>query len=156
MPKRHARPADLLRNALARVSWDGITIPRVTVVGPLLRSTEVVEFREGGAAGTVQTMPGKHLWAPFVIRRTVSNDTAFEDWANLLTNPGSGPATFRKRVRVELYTPAGRVVRAYTLFRCWVQSYEALPTRVNGRQEQLIETLRLNYDGWERDTSIVA
>jgi phage tail-like protein len=103
----------------------------------------------------VQTVPGKNTWTPFVIRRAVSNDNAFENWATLLTNPGPGVGNYRKTVRVELFTPTGRVVRAYTLHRCWVQSYEALPTRVNGRQSVLIETLTLNYEGWERDTTIV-
>jgi phage tail-like protein len=155
MPKRHSRPSDLYRNAHTRVIWDGITISRVTVVGPLHRSTEVVEFREGGDASTVKTSPGKNTWAPFVIRRVVSNDNEFENWANLTTVPGPGLGNFRKTIRVELFIPAGRVVRAYTLHRCWVQSYEAMPTRVNGRRELLFETLTLRYDGWDRDTTIV-
>lgn len=154
MPKRHRRPPDPLRNALARVVWDGLTIPRVTVVGPLLRTTEVIEFRDGGSPGTVQHLPGKSAWTPLVIRRPVTSDTAFESWANLLTQSGTGVSNIRKTVRIELYTPAGRVVRAYTLHRCWVQSYEALPILVNGRESQTIETLTLHYDGWERDTTI--
>jgi len=156
MPRRNRRHGDPYRGFTIRVKWDSATIPGVTSVGPLHRSAEVTEFREGGDAGAVHSLPGRTTWAPFVLRRLVSNNHAFEQWANLLSTQGQNLASFRKDVRLELYTAEGHLARAYTLHKCWVQAYEALSTLNVEARHSVMETLTLHYERWERDTSIPA
>jgi phage tail-like protein len=156
MPRRNRRHGDPYRGFTIRVKWDGATIPGITSVGPLLRTVEVTEFREGGSAGAVLSLPGRTTLASFVLRRPLSNNHAFEQWANLPSTQGQNLAPFRKDVRLELHTAQGHIARAYTLHKCWVQAYEALPTLNVEARHSVMETLTLHFEGWERDTTIPA
>jgi len=156
MPGRDRSHGDSSRGFTIRVKWDGATIPGITSIGPLLRTVEVTEFREGGSGGAVVSLPGRTTWVPVVLRRPISANHAFEQWANLLTTQGQTLAPFRKDVRLELHTAQGRIARAYTLHKCWVQAYEALPTMSAKARHPVMETLTLHYEGWERDATIPA
>jgi phage tail-like protein len=67
------------------------------------------------------------------LERGVTQDTAFEDWANKVWQLGAGLgsevalADFRKDALLELMNEAGQVVLAYKIYRCWVSEYVALP-----------------------------
>ena len=156
MPGRNRRYGDPYRGYTIRVKWDGATIPGITSVGPLFRTVEVVEHRQAEEPDVVRASPGLTTWVPVVLRRPISSNHAFEQWANLLISAGGPLVSFRKDVRLEIHTAQGQIARAYTLHRCWVQAYEALPT-VNPRERHpLMETLTLRYEWWERDTTIPA
>jgi phage tail-like protein len=160
MPRRHRSPSrsDPYRRFTLRIQWDGHAIPGITFLSPLLRSTEATEYREGGSGGVVHSVPGRTTWAPIVLRRPVSTDHAFEQWANQVSSPAPapGPAGFRKNIRVEILTGSGHVAVAYDVYRCWVSAYEALPTLDVDARERPVETLTLQHEGWQRDPSIPA
>jgi phage tail-like protein len=62
---------------------------------------------------------------------------------------------FRKNIYVELYNEAGQLVRAYKVFRCWPSEYQPLSQLDANIAAVLVESLTLQNEGWERDTSVV-
>lgn len=149
---------DPYKIAKFRVKWDGRYIPAITRVGPLLRSTMAVEWREGGAPSSSHVVPGQTGFEPVRIERGLSHDTSFEDWANMVFHPEGDAAmslkNYRKDVVIELLNQQGSVVLAYILRRCWVAEYQALPELDAGANCIAIEAIVLEHEGWERDTSV--
>jgi phage tail-like protein len=59
-PKRKKpQRSDPYRNYTFRVKWDGQVVAGVSRVSALKRTTEIVEYREGGDAGATHKMPGR-------------------------------------------------------------------------------------------------
>ncbi len=152
---------DPYKNFKFRLKWDGQYVAGVSKVSPLVRRTEVIVHREGGDPSTSHKSPGETQFEPITLERGVTHDTAFEDWANLVWRLGGGLgsemslASFRKDVVLEVYNEAGQLVLAYKIFRAWVSEYEALPDLDANGSATLIEHIRLENEGWERDTSVV-
>ena len=152
---------DPYKNFKFRVKWDGKYVAGVSYVSALVRTTEVVEHREGGDPSTSRKSPGLTQYEPITLARGVSHDTAFEEWANLVWRLGAGAGTevglkdFRKDIVIEFYNEAGQLALAYKVYRCWVSEYQALPALDANSSEVAIQSIRLENEGWERDTSIV-
>jgi phage tail-like protein len=127
----------------------------------LKRTTEVIEAREGSDPTTTRRLPGRTRYEAITLERGVSHDTEFEQWANEVASGGSAPAGgaakgFRKDVVIELYNGAGKLELAYTVFRCWVSEYQALPELDANSNAVVIEHIRLENEGWERDATVAA
>lgn len=156
-PQRH----DPYKAFKFRVKWDGRTVAGVSRVSALTRTTDVVEHREGGDPSTVRRSPGQTRFEPVTLERGVTHDTAFEAWANKVwsINAGLGAEAslkdFRKDVLIELLNEAGQLVIAYKLFRCWPSAFTALPDLDSAGDMVAIQSLVLQNEGWERDTSVV-
>ena len=150
---------DPYKNFKFRVKWDGRVVAGISRISPLRRSTEAIEHREGGDPGTSRRSPGRTSYEPITLERGVTHDSAFEDWANLTTKPNAATetalASFRKNITIELYNEAGQMVLAYKVFRCWVSEYQALPSLDADHSETAIQSITLQNEGWERDTSVV-
>lgn len=73
---------DPYKNFKFRVKWAGNYVAGISRVTGLLRTTEVVEHREGGDPSTTRKSPGITKFAPITLGRGVTHDSAFEDWAN--------------------------------------------------------------------------
>jgi phage tail-like protein len=92
--------------------------------------------------------------------RGVTHDTAFEDWANKVWRLGAalgaevGLADFRKDITIEVYNEAGQLTLAYQVHRCWVSQYQALPELDANSNAVMIQHIRLENEGWERDTTV--
>ncbi len=152
---------DPYKNFKFRVKWDGRYIAAVSRVTGLIRTTEVVEHREGGDPSTSRKSPGQSEFEPITLERGLTQDSAFEDWANLVWRLGAASGSesalneFRKDISIELYNEAGQLVRAYKVYRCWPSEYRALPDLDSGANAVAIEHIKLENEGWERDTSVV-
>jgi phage tail-like protein len=151
---------DPYKNYKFRVKWDGRYVAGVSKVSALKRSTEVVEHREGGDPSTKRKSPGQTKYEAVTIERGVTHDPEFENWANKVWNFGAGLgaetslADFRKDVILEMMNEAGQVVLSYKIFRCWVSEYQAVPELDASANAVAIQTLKLENEGWERDTSV--
>ena len=151
---------DPYKNFKFRVRWDGKFVAGISKVGALKRSTEVVEHREGGDPSTSHKSPGPTRYEPITLERGVTHDTAFEDWANLVWKLGAGLGAevalkeFRKDIIIEFYNEAGQLVLAYKVYRCWVSEYQALPDLDADANAVAIQHIKLENEGWERDTSV--
>ena len=156
----NAQRFDPYKNFKFRVKWDGRYVAGVSKVGPLKRSTEVVEHREGGDPSTARKSPGRSKYEAITLERGVTHDAEFEKWANKVWNYGSGLGAevslkdFRKDVIIDMYNEAGQLVLAYKVYRCWVSDYQALPDLDANANAVAIQTIKLENEGWERDTSV--
>jgi phage tail-like protein len=151
---------DPYKNFKFRVKWDGRYVAGVSHVSPLRRATEVVEHREGGDPNASRRSPGRTDYSPITLRRGVTHDTAFEEWADQVWRLGADPGResalgdFRKDILIEVYNEAGQLVLAYAVRRCWVSEYQVLPDLNADGNEVLIESITLQNEGWERDRSV--
>jgi phage tail-like protein len=152
---------DPYKNFKFRVKWDGRYVAGVSKVSALKRTTEVVEHREGGDPSTGHKSPGRSKYEAVTLERGVTHDDEFEKWAQLVWNTRAGLGAesmlkdFRKDVIIELCNEAGQVVIAYKVFRCWVSEYEAMPGLDANANAVAIQQLKLENEGWERDTEVV-
>ena len=162
MPEFTVNPArvDPYKNYKFRVKWDGRYVAGISRVSALVRSTEVVEHREGGDPSTSHKSPGLTRYEPITLERGVTHDTAFEDWANLVWKLGAGLGAevalkeFRRDIIIEFYNEAGQLVLAYKVYRCWVSEYQALPQLDADANAVAIQHIKLENEGWERDTNV--
>jgi phage tail-like protein len=151
---------DPYKNFKFRVKWDGRYVAGVSKVGALKRSTEVVEHREGGDPSTSRKSPGRTKYEAVTLERGVTHDKEFEQWANKVWNFGAGLGAevslkdFRKDILIELYNEAGQLVATYKLFRCWVSEYQAQADLDANANAVLIQSLKLENEGWERDVDV--
>jgi phage tail-like protein len=72
---------------------------------------------------------------------------------NFQGDAASSLATFRKDITIEVYNTQGAKVLAYNVFRCWVSEYQALPQLDASGNAVMITTIKLENEGWVRDSS---
>jgi phage tail-like protein len=138
------------------VKFDGKTpVPGILRVSPLRRVTAAVAERAGGDAPHDTLTPGTTRWEPIVLERGRSPDTAFEDWANLVAGEGEmSLKNYRKSIRLELLDEQGRVAMAFTIHHAWPSEYVALGQLDSEGETVALESLTLEYEGWERDLAV--
>lgn len=162
MPQFTVNPhrLDPYKNFKFRVKWDGKYVAGISKIGPLVKTTQVVTHREGGDAGNLRKSPGQTDFAPIIIERGVTHDPEFEEWANKVFQLGAGNGTevslkdFRKDLIIELFNEAGQLAIAYKVYRCWISEFQALPELDASGNAVLIQYLKIENEGWERDTDI--
>ena len=151
---------DPYKNFKFRVKWDGKYVAGISKVGALKRTTEVVKHREGGDPSSTRKSPGKTEYEAITLERGVTHDPEFEQWAKKVWNVAGGLgaevslADFRKDLLIEVYNEAGQVVITYKVFRCWVSEYQAQADLDASGNATLIQTIKLENEGWERDASV--
>jgi len=151
---------DPYKNFKFRVKWDGKYVAGISKVGSLTRTTEVVKHREGGDPSTTRKSPGKSDFNAIQLERGVTHDKEFELWANKVWRVGAGLgaevslADFRKDLVIEVYNEAGQLALAYKVYRCWVSELQAQPDLDANANAVAIQHIKLENEGWERDTSV--
>ena len=112
--------------------------------------------REGGDPSHERKSPGKTKFDAVTLERGVTHDLAFEQWANLVHSLEAPISlkNFRKDIVVDVFNEADQKVLSYKIFRCWPSEYQALPALDAGTAGVAIQTLKLELEGWERDTSV--
>ena len=154
------RRFDPYKNFKFRVKWDGRYVAGISKVSALKRTTEVVKHREGGDPSSSRKSPGRTEYDPITLERGVTHDPEFEKWANKVWNFGSALgrgvslADFRKDVILEIYNEAGQLAFAYKIFRCWVSEWQATADLDANANVVLIQHIKLENEGWERDTAV--
>ncbi len=150
---------DPYKNFKFRVKWDGQYVAGVSKVGGLKRTTEVVKHREGGDPSSSRKSPGRTEYDAITLERGVTHDPAFEAWASKVWSLGAGLGAevslkdFRKDLIIEVYNEAGQTALAYKVYRCWVSEFQALPDLDANANAVAIQHIKLENEGWERDTS---
>ena len=59
-----------------------------------------------------------------------------------------------KDIIIEIYNEAGQLALAYKVFRCWVSEYQATPDLDSNANAMAIQHIKLENEGWERDTDV--
>jgi phage tail-like protein len=151
---------DPYKNFKFRVKWDGRYVAGVSKVGPLKRTTEVVKHRDGGDPSSSRKSPGRSEFEAITLERGVTHDKDFEQWANKVWNFGSGLGAeaslkdLRKDIIIDVYNESGQLALAYKVYRCWVSEFQAQADLDANANAVLIQTLKLDNEGWERDYEV--
>lgn len=128
----------------------------VSKVSMLKRTTEVVKHRNGGDHSSSRKSPGRTEYDPVTLERGVTHDLAFEQWANKVWNYDAGLGKevslkdFRKDLTLEVYNEAGQLAISYTIYRCWVSEYQAVPDLDANANVIAIQHIKLENEGWVR------
>ncbi len=156
----NAQRFDPYKNFKFRVKWDGRYVAGVSKVSALKRTTEVVKHREGGDPSTSRKSPGRSEFDAITMERGVTHDPEFEAWAAKVWQIGAGLGSevslkdFRKDVIIDFYNEAGQLAISYKVYRAWVSEYQALPDLDANANAVAIQHIKLENEGWERDTSV--
>jgi phage tail-like protein len=149
---------DPYRNFQFKIKWDNQYVAGLNKCSALRRTTEMTEWREAGDPTSSRKLPGKTTYEAITLEAGVTHDTTFEAWANLVNNFQGDPVislrNFRKDMTIDVFNLAGQKVLAYNVYRCWVSEYQALPELDAAGNAVMIQTIKLENEGWERDTSV--
>jgi phage tail-like protein len=150
---------DPYKNFKFTVVWDKVVVAGVSKVSALKRTTEVVSHRSGGDISTPRHQPAASKFEPVTLERGITFATEFRDWANLVYSAegdgGVSLAKFRKDVTINLHNLQGTIVKSYTLHRCWVSEYVALPELDANANAVAFEHIVLQNEGYEHDAGVV-
>jgi phage tail-like protein len=142
------------------VYFGGSTSPvaAVSKVTGLKRSSDPIEYKQGGDP-IIRKGLGRTKYDPVTLERGITHDPDFETWANAAQvldkgSPSTSLKNLRKEVRIDLLNEDGQPVYRYIVHRCWVSEYQALPDLDAGANAIAIEHIKLENEGWERDTSV--
>jgi phage tail-like protein len=148
---------DPYRNFKFRIKWDGQYVAALQKCSALKKTTEVVDWREAGDPHPYK-LPGKTSFDAITLEAGVTHDTAFEAWANKVNNYAGDAAMslkdFRKDVIIDVFNLQGSPVMSYKVYRCWVSEYQALPELDASGNAVMIQTIKLENEGWERDPAV--
>ncbi|MFC4527103.1 phage tail protein [Dyella halodurans] len=151
---------DPYKNFKFRLKWGGRYVAGVSKVSALKRTTEVVKHRNGGDPSTSRKSPGRNEFEAITLERGVTHDPDFEAWAAKVWQVGAtlgsevSLADFRKDVILDFYNEAGQLAISYKIYRAWVSEYQALPDLDANANAVAIQHIKLENEGWERDTSV--
>lgn len=149
---------DPYRNFKFKVQWDGHYVAGLNKCSAVKWTVESVDWRVGGDPSSSRKLPGKTTFDPITLEQGVTHDPMFEEWAKLVYNFEGDAAmslkNFRKDITIEVYNLQGSLVLAYNVFRCWVSEFQALPELDAAGNAVMIQTLKLENEGWERETSV--
>jgi phage tail-like protein len=133
-------------------------VAAVSKVGALKRSSDVIEYKQGGDA-LIRKGLGRTKYDPITLERGLTHDLDFATWANAAQILDKGAASqslknLRKEVRIDLLNEEGQPVYRFMVHRCWVSEYQALPDLDAGANAVAIEHIKLENEGWEFDPSL--
>jgi phage tail-like protein len=137
---------------------DTTPVAGVSKVGGLKRSSDPIEYKEGGDAIILKGL-GRTKYDAITLERGVTHDSSFQDWADapqVLDKgaPKQSLKNLRRDIRIELLNEAGQAVHRYIVHRCWVSEYQALPDLDAGGNAVALEHIKLENEGWEKDLSL--
>jgi phage tail-like protein len=151
---------DPYKNFKFRIKWDGQYVAGLSKMSALKRTTEPIKHREGGDPSSSRKSPGRTEYEPITLERGVTHDLEFEKWATKVWNFGAGLGSevslkdFRKPITIEVFNEAGQLAIAYSVYRCWVSEYQALPDFDSNGNAIAIQHIKIENEGWERDEGV--
>ena len=165
----NAQRFDPYKNFKFRIKFGIATdyVAGVSKMSALKRTTEAVKHREGGDPSTSRKSPGRTEYEPITLERGLTQDVAFEQWANKVWHIGAPPPTaaaggaevsladFRKNLVIDVFNEGGQRVLSYMVYRAWVSEFQALPEMDANANAVAIETIKLENEGWERDLGAI-
>ncbi len=175
---------DPLLNFKFRLSWtispkitpgaeggDTVVVAFVSKIGALTRTTEVVDWREGGSPQVARKILGQVSYGDITLERGLIINTEFEKWANKVwfyensgkTAPALGPkmaevslADFRKDLTIDLCNQAGQIMKQWMVFNCWPSEYQGMPELDGSGNDVALETMTIVNEGWQRNDAFKA
>ena len=133
-------------------------VAAVSKISAVKRSSDVIEYKEGGNA-IIRKGLGRTKYEAITMERGVSQDKDFANWANAAQvldkgSPSQSLANLRKELRIELLNEEGQPALRFIVHRAWVSEYQALPDLDAGQNSVAIEHIKVENEGWEQDLSL--
>jgi phage tail-like protein len=133
-------------------------VAAVSKVGAIKRSSDVIEYKEGGNAVILKGL-GRTKYEPITLERGVTQDKDFITFANYAQvldqgAPTTSLANLRKEISIVLLNEAAQPVLRYSVHRCWVSEFQALPDLDASANAIAIEHIKLENEGWEQDLTL--
>jgi len=133
-------------------------VAAVSKVGAIKRSSDVIEYKEGGNAIILKGL-GRTKYDPITLERGVTQDPDFINFANYAQvlnqgAPSTSLAKLRQEIAITLLNEEAQPVIRYLVHRCWVSEFQALPDLDAGANAIAIEHIKLENEGWERDPTL--
>ncbi|SNX70233.1 phage tail-like protein [Cereibacter ovatus] len=154
----NAHRIDPYKNFRFRVTWDGRTVAALSKMSAIKKATEAIEWRAAADAGVVRKLPGRTKFEPVTFEAGLTHDRQFLEWAQEVNNPQGEAANsllrYRKSVRVQVLNMQGTPVMAFNLLRAWVSEFQALPEMDANANAIAIQTLKVEYEGFELDEAV--
>ena len=130
---------------------DGITFLRVSKLGGLKRTTEVVSHRSGGENSFEYKSPGRSSYEALSMERGITHDTEFERWASMVHSYDGDPTmdlvNYKQDLSLEVLNERGQIALRYFLFDCWVSEFTASPDLDAGAIAVAVVSLALRVGG---------
>lgn len=127
----NAKRFDPYKSFKFRVKWEGRYVAGVSNVSALKR--------------TGRRSSGRSKYDAVTLERGVTHDAEFEKWASKVKG-------LRKDIILEVFNEAGQLAISYKVYRCWVSHYQAMPDLDASANAVAIESIKLENEGWERDS----
>lgn len=155
----NAHRYDPYRTFKFEVLIDGQPVAGLSKMSSLKKSTEQVKWRASGDPSHERILPGGTSYEPVTLEQGLTHDPVFEEWANKVNSIQGDAAMslkeFRKDIVINILNLQGQVAISYKLYRAWVSEFQALPDfDANSMNTVGIQTITLQHEGWERDTSV--
>jgi phage tail-like protein len=155
----NAHRYDPYRTFMFQVVIDGQPVAGLKKMGALKKTIESVSWRSAGDPTHERKLPGGTKYEAVTLEQGLTHDPVFENWANLVNNIQGSAAmslkNFRKDIVINVMNLQGVVAISYKLYRVWVSEFQALPEFDAGTMNAVaIQTITLQHEGWERDTSV--
>ena len=155
----NAHRHDPYRTFKFQVLLDGKPVAGLRKMTALKKTTEAVGWRTGGDPTHERKLPGGTSYEPITLEQGLTHDPVFENWAGLVNSIQGDAAmslkNFRKDIILNILNLQGQVVMSYKVYRAWVSEFQALPDFDAGSTNTVgIQTIKLEHEGWERDTSV--
>jgi phage tail-like protein len=133
-------------------------VAAVSKVGAIKRTSDVIEYNEGGNAIVLKGL-GRTKYDAIMLERGVTQDPDFATWANYAQvldqgAPSASLASLRREVAIVLLNEEGQPVLRYLVHRCWVSEFQALPDLDASGNAIAIESIKMENEGWERDLTL--
>jgi phage tail-like protein len=133
-------------------------VAAVSKVTGLKRSSEVIDYKEGGNAVILKGL-GRTKYEPITLERGITQDKDFATWANAAQvldkgSPSTSLKNLRQEVRIDLLNEEGQPVLRFFVHRAWVSEYQALSDLDAGANAIAIEHVKMENEGWEQDISL--
>lgn len=152
----NAHRFDPYKNFKFRILLDDRPVLGVSKVGALKRTTEVVSHRSGGGDSHDFKSPGRSTYEAILLERGITHDREFERWATMVADyqgdPGKDLINYKRNLTLEVQNERGQPAIRYTLFRCWVSEYTAVPELDANANAVAIESIKIELEGWKRET----
>jgi phage tail-like protein len=140
-----------------RLAIDGFQRLAFAEVAGIDRSTEVVNYREGGDNTTVKKSAGLTTFPDITLRRgQIINGTPggaqdFYDWAKQVfdVTTNGNAANYRKDIDIIQLDHAGAPVRKWRVREAFVVGFKPFSDMNGQTNENSMEELRIAHEGWE-------
>jgi phage tail-like protein len=133
-------------------------VAAVSKVGAIKRSSDVIEYKEGGNAIILKGL-GRTKYEPITIERGISQDQDFITFANYAQvldhgSPNTSLKNLRQEISIVLLNEEAQPVLRYLVHRAWVSEFQAMPDLDASANAIAIEHIKLENEGWELDLTL--